>query len=80
MNRKNATLNQIKMFITRIGKDSKAVLNGDPDQTDLNEYMKGGLEVCMQKLGEIEGISICKLEGQDIIRNGIIAKILDRLD
>lgn len=75
----NATLEQIKMFVTRIGKNSKAVLNGDPDQTDLNDYMKGGLETCMEKLGEIEGISICKLEGRDIIRNDIIAKILDRL-
>jgi phosphate starvation-inducible PhoH-like protein len=75
----NATLEQIKMFVTRIGKNSKAVLNGDPDQTDLNDYMKGGLETCMEKLEEIEGISICKLEGRDIIRNDIIAKILDRL-
>ena len=75
----NATLEQIKMFITRIGQNSKAVLNGDPDQTDLNDYMKGGLEICMEKLGEIEGISTCKLEGWDIIRNDIIAKILGRL-
>lgn len=75
----NATLSQIKMFITRIGRNSKAVLNGDPDQTDLDEHTKGGFETCMQRLGGIEEISICKLEGEDIIRNNIIAKILNRL-
>ena len=75
----NATLSQIKMFITRIGRNSKAVLNGDPDQTDLDEQTKGGFETCMQRLGGIEEISICKLEGEDIIRNNIIAKILNRL-
>ena len=76
----NATFDQIKMFITRIGKNSKAVLNGDPAQTDLYTDMKGGLNTCINKLVGIEGISICQLEGTDIVRNNIIAKILNRLN
>ena len=76
----NATFDQIKMFITRIGKNSKAILNGDPAQTDLYADMKGGLNKCINKLVGIEGISICKLEGTDIVRNDIIAKILNRLN
>ena len=76
----NATFNQIKMFLTRIGRNSKAIINGDPKQTDLYIDMKGGFENCIDKLEGIEGISICKLEGTDIVRNDIIAKILNRLN
>ena len=76
----NATFEQIKMFLTRIGKGSKAVLNGDPDQTDLHSNTKGGFDSCMKKLTYIEGISICQLEGSDIVRNDIITRILDKLN
>ena len=75
----NATMNQIKMFMTRIGRHSKAVLNGDPAQCDLDQYMKGGFDTCMTKLEGLEGISVCRLEGSDIVRNDIIARILNRL-
>ena len=75
----NATFDQIKMFLTRIGKGSKAILNGDPEQTDLHSNKKGGFDFCISKLIDVEGISICKLEGSDIVRNNIITKILDKL-
>ena len=76
----NATFDQIKMFLTRIGRNSKAIINGDPKQTDLYSDMKGGFEKCIDRLDGIEGISICNLEGTDIVRNDIIAKILNRLN
>ena len=76
----NATFEQIKMFLTRIGRNSKAIINGDPTQTDLYASMKGGFEKCINKLKGIEDISICKLEGTDIVRNDIIVKILNRLN
>ncbi len=76
----NATLEQIKMFITRIGRGSTAVLNGDPDQTDLEGRLQGGFQFCMDKLEGLDGISICKLDGTDIIRNDIIATILGKLN
>jgi len=75
----NATFEQIKMFLTRIGMGSKAVINGDLTQTDLNDYTEGGLNECMTKLEAIDGVAICRLFGSDIVRNKIIADILAAL-
>jgi phosphate starvation-inducible PhoH-like protein len=75
----NATFEQIKMFLTRIGLGSKAVINGDLDQTDLrgNEY--GGLHTCISKLDNLDGVAICELDSSDIVRHSIISDILNRL-
>ena len=75
----NATFEQIKMFITRIGKDSKAVINGDLRQSDLGKH-KGGLKTCMDKLSEVSGVGVCKLDYSDIVRSGIVSKILMTLN
>jgi len=75
----NATFEQIKMFLTRIGIGSKAIINGDLDQTDLRGDAYGGLSQCMTKLENLRGLSICKLTHEDIVRNDIIARILGRL-
>ena len=75
----NATYEQIKMFITRIGLGSKAVINGDASQTDLDHRSDGGLDVCMDKLDDVSGVAICELTNDDIVRNGIISKILSKL-
>ena len=75
----NATYEQIKMFLTRIGMGSKAVINGDISQTDLNTISEGGLDSCMDKLEDVEGVSICELTSDDIVRNRIISRILEKL-
>jgi phosphate starvation-inducible PhoH-like protein len=75
----NATFEQIKMFITRIGKGSKAVINGDLRQSDLPLHMQGGMEFCMDRLEDLEGVSVCELYDSDIIRHHIISKVLARL-
>jgi phosphate starvation-inducible protein PhoH and related proteins len=75
----NATFEQIKMFLTRIGVGSKAIINGDLDQTDLKGDSFGGLNSCIGSLDNLEGVGICKLDYSDIVRNDIIAKILKRL-
>ena len=75
----NATFEQIKMFLTRIGIGSKAVINGDLDQTDLRGSEYGGLHTCISKLDNLAGVSICKLDNSDIVRNSIISSILERL-
>jgi phosphate starvation-inducible PhoH-like protein len=75
----NATYEQIKMFITRIGRGSKAVINGDISQTDLPSSCEGGLDSCMDKLADVEGVSICELTSRDIVRSGIISRILAKL-
>ena len=74
----NCTFEQIKMFLTRIGQGSKAVINGDTDQTDLHE-MENALSLCVNKLEGVRGLSICELDEDDIIRHNIISRILARL-
>lgn len=75
----NATFEQLKMFITRIGWDSKAVINGDIDQTDLMDRDQGGLEEFLDRLDQVDGVGIAELTQDDIIRNKIISKILNAL-
>ncbi len=74
----NCTLEQIKMFITRMGNHSKVIINGDAKQTDVRKY--SGLHTCMDKLSNIDGIGICILGYEDIQRNGIIGKVLSALE
>jgi phosphate starvation-inducible PhoH-like protein len=74
----NCTLEQIKMFITRMGENSKVIINGDLKQTDL--YDKSGLQYCLEKLQNVPGVGICKLDYNDIQRNGIIGKVLNALE
>jgi phosphate starvation-inducible PhoH-like protein len=76
----NATYEQIKMLITRIGFDSKMVLTGDAAQSDLYKNQKGGFVKMMDLLGDIDGVGLAFLEASDIVRNPIIGKILERLE
>tara|TARA_Y100000361_G_scaffold144657_1_gene152917 strand:- start:982 stop:1236 length:255 start_codon:yes stop_codon:yes gene_type:complete len=75
----NATFEQLKMFITRIGWDSKAVINGDIDQTDLLAKDRGGLEEFLERLEDVVGVGMAELTDEDIIRNPIISKVLNAL-
>lgn len=74
----NCTLEQIKMFITRMGQNSKVIINGDTKQTDL--YDRSGLSYCIEKLSDMEGVGICRLEYYDIQRNGILRSVLNALE
>jgi phosphate starvation-inducible PhoH-like protein len=74
----NCTLEQIKMFITRIGQNSKVIINGDTKQTDL--YNNIGLSLCVDRLRDVRGVGICELGYHDIQRNGIIGSILAALE
>jgi len=74
----NATLSQIKMFLTRIGRDSIIVMTGDIEQSDLYDDNMG-LKTCLTKLVNTPGVSIVQLTTKDIIRNDIIARILQKL-
>ena len=74
----NCTVDQIKMFITRMGKNSKVLINGDVKQDDLRG--KSGLEECMSKLDGVAGVGICRLDYEDIQRNGIIGRVLNALE
>ena len=76
----NATIEQIKMFITRLGRKSKAVVNGDVNQTDLPNRVRGGLSTCISCLRGLHGVGIVELDDDDVIRHGIISAILYRLE
>ena len=76
----NATHEQMKMFATRMGRQSKCVINGDIAQSDLPHSMRGALEKWLETLSDIEGVSVVELDYSDIIRNDIIAKILSVLE
>lgn len=76
----NASYDQIKMLLTRIGRDSKMVLTGDVGQSDLPKYSRNGFSSIMKYLNGLEGIAFSKLGSEDIVRNPIIATIIDRLD
>ena len=72
----NCTADQIKMFLTRLGQNSKVIINGDADQTDLRRGMSG-LSQAIQYVKGVEGVGIVRFTNADIQRNGIIGKILD---
>ena len=74
----NCTSEQIKMFITRMGENSKVLINGDTNQTDLHGH--SGLAFCMNKLNRVKGVGVCKLDYSDIQRNGIIGRVLSALE
>jgi phosphate starvation-inducible PhoH-like protein len=74
----NCTVEQIKMFITRMGENSKVLINGDTNQDDLKG--RSGLNYCIDKLKNIEGVGICRLGYEDIQRNGILGQVLNALE
>lgn len=76
----NASYDQIKMLITRLGHNSKMVLTGDMSQSDLHKHMRGGYSDMIEALTGIDNIGVCSLQCADIIRNPLIGKILSRLD
>jgi phosphate starvation-inducible PhoH-like protein len=76
----NASYDQLKMLLTRIGNNSKMVLTGDTTQSDLARHLRGGFYDMMEALSGIEGIGMSKLDSSDIVRNPIIAKIIHRLE
>lgn len=76
----NASYDQLKMLLTRLGNDSKMVLTGDTSQSDLARHSRGGFATIMEALSDVEGIGISRLDYSDIVRNPIIEKILSRLD
>ena len=76
----NASYDQLKMLLTRVGQESKMVLTGDIRQSDLHRNLQGGFIEIIDALNNLKGIGFSQLESCDIIRNPIIADILLRLD
>ncbi|GIU96947.1 MAG: phosphate starvation protein PhoH [Actinomycetota bacterium] len=73
----NTTPEQMKMFLTRLGFGSKAVVNGDATQVDLPAGQDSGLAVVEEILGGIDGIAFVHLDGRDVVRHEIVQQIVE---
>jgi phosphate starvation-inducible PhoH-like protein len=78
----NSTLNQMKMFLTRIGRNCKTIIEGDVTQSDLKGEDKrtNGLLDISRRLQGIDGVSIIKLSDSDIVRSKLVSKVLERYE
>jgi len=72
----NATDTQIKMFLTRIGENSKIVVNGDPSQIDLPNKSSSGLNRSKKLLGHMKEISVVDFDHTDVVRHPLVSKIV----
>ena len=72
----NATDTQIKMFLTRIGENSKIVINGDPSQIDLPNKSLSGLHRSKKLLGHLKEISVVDFDHKDVVRHPLVSKIV----
>ena len=73
----NATKTQIKMFLTRIGENSRLVVNGDPSQIDLPNKQQSGLIESQKILKDVKEISITHFDHHDVIRHPLVTKIVE---
>ena len=72
----NTSINQMKMFLTRMGKTAKFLITGDETQIDLPKNQNSGLLESLKRLKKIKGISIIKLNEKDVIRHALVKKII----
>ena len=73
----NATINQVKMFLTRMGKNAKFIVTGDLTQIDLPHKSQSGLPVALKLLEHIKEISTIYLDNRDIVRHPLVKAIVD---
>ncbi|HEY5781488.1 MAG TPA: PhoH family protein [Lysobacter sp.] len=76
----NTSIEQMKMFLTRIGYGSTAVVTGDMTQIDLPKHQKSGLKDALEVLRNVSGISFTFFESRDVVRHPLVARIVDAYD
>ena len=76
----NTTSEQMKMFLTRLGFNSKAVITGDVTQIDLPESRRSGLIEAIEIVGKIEGISLIYFDERDVVRHNLVQRIIKAYD
>ena len=76
----NTTPAQMKMFLTRIGFGSKAIITGDLSQKDIPKDAASGLDVALRVLKNVEGIAVCHLTSQDVVRHPLVQRIVKAYD
>lgn len=73
----NTTPQQMKMFLTRLGMNSKMIITGDLTQVDLPRGQRSGLRDAVERLGEVEGISMIRMNQTDIVRHPLVQRIVE---
>ncbi|MDE5706736.1 MAG: PhoH family protein, partial [Alistipes sp.] len=76
----NTTLPQIKMFLTRMGRNAKFIVTGDVTQIDLPHRSDSGLMRAMEILRGVEGIGLVEFDRRDIVRHPLVKQIVDAFD
>ena len=76
----NTTVTQMKMFLTRMGQESKIVVTGDTTQIDLPAHVTSGLIDAVTRLGRITGVGTVKLTGRDIVRHRLVREVVRAYD
>jgi phosphate starvation-inducible PhoH-like protein len=72
----NTTISQMKMFLTRLGFNSKMVVNGDRSQVDLPKGVRSGLETAIEVLNDVKGCSLIFLDHTDVVRHPLVQRII----
>jgi phosphate starvation-inducible PhoH-like protein len=72
----NTTIEQMKMFLTRLGFGSTAVVTGDLTQIDLPKHVKSGLRDAVEVLHDVDGISFTFFEARDVVRHPLVSRIV----
>ena len=76
----NTSTAQIRMFLTRLGMNSKMIITGDLTQIDLSYNQKSGLKEAIEILSGTEGIAVVKLDQKDIVRHKLVTRIVTAYD
>ena len=76
----NSTAEQMLMFLTRLGFNSKAVITGDPTQIDLPPSKTSGIIEAKQALAKVDGIALCELDKRDVVRHPLVQRIVQAYD
>jgi phosphate starvation-inducible PhoH-like protein len=76
----NATVMQMKMFLTRMGQTAQFVITGDMSQIDLPFKQRSGLSYALDVLKDVEGIGVVRLTQNDVIRHILVKRIVDAFD
>jgi phosphate starvation-inducible PhoH-like protein len=76
----NTTLEQMKMFLTRIGYGSKVVVTGDPSQADLSRDIRSGLSHAVFLLRHVDEIGVTQFNSRDVVRHPLVQTIVEAYD
>jgi len=76
----NTTKEQMKMFLTRLGENTKAIITGDVTQIDLPRKGESGLVHALQLLSRVEEIFVCRLDSRDVVRSSLVRRIIEEYE